>query len=748
MVRRTRAAVLTLAMINVFTLAAGITVARMLPPRLAALRVPTVAAGRVDGAGAVLAPGTAGGSLPTASGLRAALAGPLSVAALGPQVAAMVADPATGKVLLSQDGARLLTPASTTKLVTSVAALAALGPDATFTTRVVHGATPDHIIVVGGGDPTLAVNQFPAQDYPQPATLASLAAATARALKSQGRTTVSIGYDTSLYTGPALASGWPQSYITTGNVTPIVSLEVDQGRLTTAGTPEDSDDPDNLRPRTTDPAGMAAASFAALLAADGIHVTGSPVAQAAPAHAAEIASVSSPPLSAIVDQMLEESNNVIAENLARQVALATGQPASFSGAAAAVTGELRRLAVSTGLSLVDGSGLSPQDAIAPTTLVKVVELATADARVRSLLAGLPVAGFSGTLSAGQSVFAGIGGAALGSVRAKTGNLGTVTALAGLVTDKNGTTLAFAVMADQIPTAGMLRSAANAIDEAAVALANCGCRLRALSASTYRWTVSSTQMIDWDIAISTGTRWARPGPQVSLAEARRTVSELRDLAGAVQQPVYEVTGIPAGVGDDRGGIAGHRHPGRADPGLPVLPGAWPVRAVPAAGGLAGRRRAAGQAHPGGPQHRHGRARARRGLARLPALGVPARGDAPAAVHRGALAAGLRAEPDDRVPARLRARPGGHPAADPVGGRRDGGRGARRRRRQPDRRRGHPAAARDHGPADRGDDAGGRARRLRHGRGRAAGGALGRADPGAVRAAGSSRRSAAFSASSSR
>jgi serine-type D-Ala-D-Ala carboxypeptidase/endopeptidase (penicillin-binding protein 4) len=476
MVRRTRrAAVLTLAMINVFTLAAGITVARMLPPRLAALRVPTVAAGRVDGAGAVLAPGTAGGSLPTASGLRSALAGPLSAAALGPQVAAMVADPATGRVLLSQDGTRLLTPASTTKLVTSVAALAALGPNATFTTRVVQGATADRIIIVGGGDPTLAVNPFPSQDYPQPATLASLAAATARALKSQGRTTVSVGYDTSLYTGPTMAPGWPESYITTGNVTPIVSLEVDQGRLTTAGTPEDSDDPYNLRPRSTDPAGLAAGSFGALLAADGIHVTGSPVAQAAPGHAAVIASVSSPPLSAIVDQMLEESNNVIAENLARQVAVAAGQPASFSGAAAAVVAELRRLGVSTGLRLVDGSGLSQQDAIAPATLVNVVELATTDARVRPLLAGLPVAGFSGTLSAGQSVFSGIGGAALGSVRAKTGNLGTVTALAGLVTDKNGSTLVFAFMADQIPAVGMLRTAANAIDEAAAALANCGCR---------------------------------------------------------------------------------------------------------------------------------------------------------------------------------------------------------------------------------------------------------------------------------
>src|SRR6266851_5333841 len=465
MVRRTRiAAVLALAMINVFTLAAGITVARMLPPRLADLRVPSVAAGQVHGAGTVLATGIEGGSLPTASGLRSALAGPLSAAALGPRVSAMVADPVTGRVLLSEDGARLSTPASTAKL----------------TTRVVHGATPDRVILVGGGDPTLAVNQFPAQDYPQPATLASLAAATARALKSEGRTTVSVGYDTSLYTGPALAPGWPANYVTTGNVTPIVSLEVDQGRLTTAGPPEDSDDPYTLRPRTSDPAGMAAASFAALLGADGIHITGSPVAQTAPAHASGIASVSSPPLSAVVQQMLEESNNVIAENLARQVALATGEPASFSGAAAAVIRELRRLGVSAGVYIVDGSGLSPENAIAPATLVKVLEVAMTDPAVRSLLAGLPVAGFSGTLSAGQSVFSGIGGAALGSVRAKTGNLGTVTALAGLVSDTNGTTLVFAFMADQIPAAGMLQAAANAIDEAAATLAGCGCRLRTLS----------------------------------------------------------------------------------------------------------------------------------------------------------------------------------------------------------------------------------------------------------------------------
>src|SRR5258708_20582622 len=55
------------------------------------------------------------------------------------------------------------------------------------------------------------------------------------------------------------------------------------------------------------------------------------------------------------------------------------------------------------------------------------------------------------------------------------------------------------------------------------------------------------MIDWNVATSTGVRWARPGPQVSMAEARKVVAELRGLAAAVQEPVREVTGLP-GSGD--------------------------------------------------------------------------------------------------------------------------------------------------------------------------------------------------------
>jgi len=68
------------------------------------------------------------------------------------------------------------------------------------------------------------------------------------------------------------------------------------------------------------------------------------------------------------------------------------------------------------------------------------------------------------------------------------------------------------------------------------------------------------MIDWDLAISTGTRWARPGPQVSLAEARRTVTELRELAGAVQQPVHEVTGLSSAGDGSLGRVAVVDRPG--------------------------------------------------------------------------------------------------------------------------------------------------------------------------------------------
>jgi len=471
------AALATLAMLNIFTLGAGVAVASLLPGRLALMRVPRVAGTRPQAPGPVLAPAGTGGPGPDRRRLAALLAPRLAAQSLGPHAGAVVTDLNSGAVLYSRNAGSGFVPASNAKLLTAVAALSTLGPSARFTTRVVAGARPGLLTLVGGGDPTLAAGPPPRSDYPQPATLASLAAATARWLTAHGTRTVRLSYDTSLFTGPATAPGWTASYISTGNVTPITSLEVDQGRLTASGRPQDADDPGNFRPRSFTPAPEAAGAFAGLLRRDGIHVVGRVARGRQPPHAALVAAVRSPMLSAIVGWMLRESNNVIAEDLARQVALRTGEPATFRGAAAAVTAALGKLGAGHGIHLVDGSGLSPLDRVTPAALAAVVRLAAVrgPAALRAAITGMPVAGFSGTLAPGGSVFGSFGPSALGVVRAKTGNLNKVASLSGIIDDASGQVLAFAFMADHIPKGSLLPGAAAAIDAMATALAGCGCR---------------------------------------------------------------------------------------------------------------------------------------------------------------------------------------------------------------------------------------------------------------------------------
>jgi serine-type D-Ala-D-Ala carboxypeptidase/endopeptidase (penicillin-binding protein 4) len=473
--RRSRWLPAVVAVLCVVTLAAGVTVVRLLPGRLTLWRPPAIAARRLADAQPVLGAATgaadaSGGA--TAAGVSRALGPVVSSPVFGQALGVLVTNLATGQVLYASNANTGFTPASTNKLATAVAALKVLGPAARLTTKVVMGTANGSVILVGGGDPTLAAGTPPASDYPQPATLAELASRTAHALRARGQGSVQLGYDASLYTGPGFGPGWSPSYVTTGNVTVITALEVDQGRVTPAGVPVDADYGGGLR--STDPTQQAASVFATDLAADGITVSGAPQQVTAPAGATTLASVQSPPLSEIVQWMLEESNNVIAENLARQVAIATGQPASFSGAAAAVTEVLRGLGVTGELQLYDGSGLSPNDEISPAVLVQLIRLAATNPRLRSVLTGLPVAGFSGTLLPGGSVFGAGGESGLGVVRAKTGNLNTAAALAGSAYATNGQLLAFAVMADQIPTGGLSSAATQMVDLASV-LAGCGCQ---------------------------------------------------------------------------------------------------------------------------------------------------------------------------------------------------------------------------------------------------------------------------------
>ncbi|MFI6354154.1 D-alanyl-D-alanine carboxypeptidase/D-alanyl-D-alanine-endopeptidase [Streptomyces sp. NPDC050743] len=387
----------------------------------------------------------------------------LDVSALGGTRAAAVVDVATGKRLYSSGAGTALTPASTTKIATAVAALSALGPDHRFTTRAALEPDTGELVLVGGGDPTLTAREkaggtsrsSEAESGGGWADLRELAANTATALGKRGIHKVTLSYDTTLYSGPAV-----HPIGVNDNLAPVSALIADEGR-----TDGSSSGP---APRVSDPAKDAASKFATFLKAAGITTT-PPGPSKATTRAQTLATVSSPPLSDVVERMLTNSDNDIAEALARQTALASGQPGSFDGGAKAISARLTKLGLPmSGASFHDGSGLNRDDRLTADLLTALLVTAGDPGRpgLRPVLTGLPVAGFTGTLADRYT------DSAAGVVRAKTGTLTGVNTLAGTVVDADGRLLAFAFMASG--TADPV-AAESALDKAATALAACGCR---------------------------------------------------------------------------------------------------------------------------------------------------------------------------------------------------------------------------------------------------------------------------------
>lgn len=400
---------------------------------------------------------------PTRAGLTAAVDAVLTDPALGGTLAVSVVDATTGVPLLEQRAETLALPASTAKIATAVAALTVLDPEARLETRVVAGPTAGDVVLIGGGDTTLA-GPAAERGYPEVARLDDLAAQVRASLGPVPVRRVLV--DDTLYDGPALGPGWKPSYVTEGSVAPVTALMVDAGRVRL-----------DRRARHADPALAAGQALARLLQPPG----GPPVAverAATPPEAAVLGSVRGPTIAQLTEAMLLRSDNDIAESLARQVALAAGQPASFAGLAAAVPQALAPLLAQAGLGgdiarLVDGSGLSRLNALAPGGLTRVLAAVVRGDldRYAPVLTGLPVGGYSGTLS--DRYRQGPALPAAGVVRAKTGTLNGVSALAGLVRTRSGRLLAFDLAADAVPP-GATRRAEAALDRLVASFAACGC----------------------------------------------------------------------------------------------------------------------------------------------------------------------------------------------------------------------------------------------------------------------------------
>ncbi|MDT4928312.1 MAG: hypothetical protein QOF92_1179 [Pseudonocardiales bacterium] len=393
------------------------------------------------------------GAAPRPAAVAQVLAPGLSAPGLGKQLRARVVDVRSGTVLYDRGGAAAAPPASTAKVVTAAALFAVRKPTDRITTSVVAGRG-GAIVLVGAGDPTLtAAAKGASGAYPGAARITDLAAQ----LRAKNVRATQIVVDDSLFSGPTVSPNWAPEDVPSTYASAITAVLADGGRAA----PGDA-------VRSAQPDLPAAHALAAALGNPGL-----PVSRAkAPTGAAVLARVESAPLATLVEQMLQTSDNVIAECLARQVALAEHTPASFAGAAAAVRVVVRRLGTDPGPGLLDGSGLAAGDRVSPAALAGVLRTVSASSApaLHSVASALPVAAWSGTLASryrGSSTQAGAG-----VIRAKTGTLTGVSSLVGLVHDRDGRLLAFAFIADRT---GATPAAEAALDVLAARLAGCGCR---------------------------------------------------------------------------------------------------------------------------------------------------------------------------------------------------------------------------------------------------------------------------------
>ncbi|MGV0744252.1 D-alanyl-D-alanine carboxypeptidase/D-alanyl-D-alanine endopeptidase [Mycolicibacterium sp. XJ870] len=393
---------------------------------------------------------------PTESGLAAALVPALADPNLG-VVTGRITDADTGAELWEQNADVPMQPASVNKVLTTAAALLTLDRDARLTTTVLASDDqPGLVVLKGGGDTTLSAAPADTDTwYRGAARISDLA----DQVRQSGVRVTTVRVDTSAYSGPTMAPGWDPADIGFGDIAPIESVMLDGGRIQPV-TVESK--------RSISPALDAGRALAAALKVEPESVTLMPSGLTG---GRQIAEVQSAPLIERLRQMMNESDNVMAESIAREVADELNQPQSFEGSVEAVLDQLDSIGIDTsGADLVDASGLSVDDRLTAQTLDEIVNAATGQTEpaLRPLVDLLPIAGGSGTLSNRYLDTEG-GKAAAGWLRAKTGSLTGTNALAGIVTDKNGRVLTFALISNYAGPTGR-----TAIDGLAAVLRSCGC----------------------------------------------------------------------------------------------------------------------------------------------------------------------------------------------------------------------------------------------------------------------------------
>lgn len=434
----------------------------------------------------------------------------------GGAASVVIADAETGETVYRHQPTGRLMPASNTKLPTSAAATALLGPDHRFRTDALahgdrSGPTLDgDLYLRGGGDPTTL-----AEDYDE------LAAGVAKS--GIRRVTGRLVADDTRFDAERLGRSWaaddesayysaqisaltvaPDTDYDSGTVVVEVAPGAEAGQRPQVGlTPRTgyvrienrartvaAGEPDTLSVQREhggntvvvsgnlpvgaapakewvavwEPTGYAAAVFRDALARHGVRVEGGTrLGRGTPEGARPVAEHRSMPLKDLLVPFMKLSNNMHAEALVKEMGYVKSGRGTWSSGLDAVKGYLEKAGVDTGkLRQVDGSGLSRMNNYPADQLVRLL-LAVRDAPwYADWLDSLPVACDRDRFVGGTLRSRMCGTPAALNARAKTGSLTGASALSGYVEDADGRELVFAVVLNNY-----LASSVKSIEDAIV-----------------------------------------------------------------------------------------------------------------------------------------------------------------------------------------------------------------------------------------------------------------------------------------
>ncbi|NBE81690.1 D-alanyl-D-alanine carboxypeptidase/D-alanyl-D-alanine endopeptidase [Micromonospora rubida] len=416
----------------------------------------------------------------------------------GAQAGVVVVDTATGETLYDRNGDRRLVPASNTKLLTSTAALALLGPGHRFSTTVSTdgrrraGLVSGNLYLRGGGDPTMLAADY--DDLATQVAATGVRVVTGDLVADDTRyddarlgsdwtsddepyyygaqvSALTVAPDTDYDAGTAIVHATPA---TTAGGKPAVTMTPPNGylridnRAETVATGETTlsferahgsntvvvtgqiavgADPASEWVTVWEPTGYAADVFRAALRRHGVRVLGRTVpGRATPADATPVARHDSMALAELMVPFLKLSNNGHAEVLTKEIGRILSGSGTWPAGLTAISEYVADTGMNTGaLRQRDGSGLSRRNMIPPAQFAALLATVRTEPWFDAWYAALPVAGNADRSVGGTLRSRMRGTAAADNVHAKTGSLTGASSLSGYVTDADGHLLAFSVV---------------------------------------------------------------------------------------------------------------------------------------------------------------------------------------------------------------------------------------------------------------------------------------------------------------